>query len=52
MTIPLDATVAERAAYLRESGIWSALTESVLLATAAAMQPAVYETGELIIRHG
>ena len=35
MSIALDAPVAERAAYLRESGIWAALSEPALHAVAA-----------------
>jgi len=52
LSLAPDASVAERAACLREFGIWSALSESVLQATAAAMQPAACASGGFIIRHG
>ncbi len=52
MSSPPDAGVVERAALLRGFGIWAALSEPVLHATAAAMQPAVFAAGECIIRHG
>ena len=52
MSSPPDAGVVERADVLRGFGIWAALSEPVLQATAAAMQPAVFAAGECIIRHG
>ncbi len=52
VNIPLEATVEQRAGYLRESGIWATLSEPVLHAVAGAMQPATYPSGEFIIRHG
>jgi CRP-like cAMP-binding protein len=52
VSIALDAPVAERAVYLREFGIWAALSEQALHATAAAMQPVAYPKGEFIIRQG
>ena len=52
MSSPPDAGVVERADVLRGFGIWAALSEPVLQATAAAMQPAVFAAGACIIRHG
>jgi transcriptional regulator with AAA-type ATPase domain/polyferredoxin len=52
LSLAPDASVAERAACLREFGIWSALSDPVLQAAAAAMQPAAYAAGAFIIRQG
>ncbi|HEX7484885.1 MAG TPA: cyclic nucleotide-binding domain-containing protein [Vicinamibacterales bacterium] len=52
MNIPLDATVEQRAGYLRESGVWATLSESVLHAVVAAMRPARHPNGQFITRHG
>jgi DNA-binding NtrC family response regulator len=52
LSSPLDASVVERAELLRGFGIWAALSEPALHATAAAMQPAAFAAGECIIRHG
>jgi transcriptional regulator with AAA-type ATPase domain len=52
VTIPSDATVDQRAAWLRESGIWATLSASALDTVAAAMQPAGYASGQFIIRQG
>ena len=52
MNSPSDAAVVERADLLRGVGVWAALSEPALRATAAAMRPAAFAAGEPIIRQG
>lgn len=52
MNSPSDAAVVDRADLLRGFGVWAALSEAALRATAAAMQPATFAAGEPIIRQG
>ena len=52
MSSPPDVGVVERAELLRGFGLWAALSEPALHATAAAMQPAAFAAGEFIIRQG
>jgi transcriptional regulator with AAA-type ATPase domain len=50
--IPLDATLDRRFDGLRASDVWATLSDAALRAVAAAMQPARYPAGDLIIRQG
>jgi len=50
--IPPDPTPDRRFDTLRASEVWATLSDSVLLAVAAAMQQARYPAGEYMIRQG